>query len=127
MTNHRRTLRQHGKDGFTLIEALTALGIFLMIVVPLFAMAFRNTQTGHARDLFVSACLLEQESALVQAAPEAWVPSKLRTVNGIRWTILCTTSGDELREYRISTQKAGVRVGEIALLVNVDRAVGGLR
>ena len=112
--------------GYTLLEALVALGIFLAVAVPLCAVAFRNSEIAHARNRFTATCLLEQECAALRADPAAWMPSRQCTVDSTRWTILCEAAGEQLRLFRISARTSGTKYGEVVEMVNVRAAAGGI-
>jgi len=99
------------ESGFTLIEAMVALAVFVGIVVPIVSLAFRNSQTTRAGDLLTAACIIEQESALLRACPQTWVPSKQRTVRGMTWIVTSEATGDVLKQFRVSVSCKGWVIG----------------
>jgi len=104
-------------SGFTLVEVLVALTIFTGILVPLLGAISRAAQVSAAQKRLVAMCLLDQESALVRAAPAQMVALRRRQVQGQEWLIRAQSSGTGLVWYRLKAENGGRQYGEARLAV----------
>ena len=91
--------------GFTLVEALIALAIFMIVLIPIVSRTFENTRVVKNREKVIAICILDQETALVRASPESIVPVKRRIIAGQEWLVRCTAQGEKLVKCRLAVEK----------------------
>ena len=93
----------HHSSGYTLLEALLSLSIFLIVIVPLVSAAGRTgTKLEHERQRVVAIGLLEQECARIRLAPDNALPEKRIQASGRQWLIRTERRGEGLRRYVVS-------------------------
>jgi type II secretory pathway pseudopilin PulG len=85
------------KNGYTLIETLIALIVFVGVVVPLLAVLFGARNQNRAQDMVTAACILEQEAKKAQVMPDPPPPLITRKINNIDWKIRWEVSNDPLQ------------------------------
>lgn len=108
--------------GVTLVEALVALAVFLVVVVPMISFAFRDNQSRVTEVMLTAACILEQEAARVRRDPAGMPPSKTRTIQGEQWTIECEKEGADLFTFKITVKHpAGKRFSAVYMAHGKDR------
>ena len=98
------------KNGFTLIEALVALVVFVGVVVPLLVHLSGGKEQARAQNLIVAESFLEQEAKKAQTLTESPAPEITRTINGVEWKITWTVSGDKIQLCKAVVYKAGTIV-----------------
>lgn len=84
--------------GYTLLEVLVAMSLFLCVLVPLaqrFAVAIKTTKS---MDTLTASCLIEQESAAVMQSDSYHPVTRHKTIQGHEWTIKSAISGNKLRD-----------------------------
>lgn len=90
------------RRGYTLLETLIALAILLSIIVPLTAVAYKNSGALRARSALTAQCLLEQEAALATAFPEDVVPVKRRMIDDAEWVVKTEITGKDPLVYAMT-------------------------
>lgn len=81
-------------SGYTLIEALIAITVFVGIVVPLMVHVFNSKGQARSQDLLLAQCLLEQEIGKARIMPDNPSPEITRAVFNSQWTIRFEVNGD---------------------------------
>ncbi|MBD3390626.1 MAG: prepilin-type N-terminal cleavage/methylation domain-containing protein [Chitinivibrionales bacterium] len=102
-----------GKAGYTLLEVLVALTVFLLVLTPLLTRLVITGSSSRAADRITAACLLEQESALASHSPDAVLPHETRNLYGRLWTVKTATTGGELKEYQMKAYKGERLAGSV--------------
>jgi len=108
--------RRESNEGFTLVEALIAMVVFVAVVVPLLASVFGGRNQNRAQDLFTATCFLEQEAKKAQVLPENPAPEITRTINGVQWKINWEVAGDKLQTCVARIYKGGKFVTDAGML-----------
>jgi prepilin-type N-terminal cleavage/methylation domain-containing protein len=104
------------KNGFTLIEALIAMVVFVGIVVPLLVFLYGGKGQARAQDSIVAESFLEQEAKKVQVLPENPAPVIIRSISGVEWKITWDVSGDKIQLCKAVVYKAGKAVTDAGFL-----------
>jgi type II secretory pathway pseudopilin PulG len=105
------------ESGYTLLEALVALGIFLMVFVPLIGRFGAAGNVSLARDKVIAMCLAEQEAALVKAFPDQAEPAKRRQAGGQEWLVRTEVSPGPLRQCVVTVSRGQRKCGEVRFYV----------
>ncbi len=116
----KKMTRRLNNSGFTLVETLMAVVVFLGVVVPLMASVFAGRNQNRAQDLFTATCILEQETKKVQVLPDNPAPEIARTINGVEWKIKWDVTGDKIQTCVARVFKAGSFVADAGLLRTVQ-------
>jgi Tfp pilus assembly protein PilV len=95
------------RNGFTLLEAMIGLGLFLAVVIPLLSIIDTANRRQNSRDEFTALCLLEQECALVQNDPKGAKQTRKRVANGKEWTVSVKCRGTGLVTCSMTIATAG--------------------
>jgi len=98
--------------GYTLLESLIAISIFLILMVPLTARLHEADKTARVRHKTTAMCILEQEAALIRHG-ESPFPVKKRTVAGREWVVETSAEGNPLRTYRMHAFLDGREISEV--------------
>lgn len=88
--------------GYTLLEVLIALIIFMAAVVPLIGRLWTVNMSIDAQNKYTAQCLLEQEIACSQTFPADIIPLKRRMVNAKEWEITSALTGSTLQSCAIA-------------------------
>ncbi len=91
--------------GYTVIEALIALSIFVAVVVPLMQRMYISAKINRGKDKMVASCIIEQETALLYTFPDRIFTSKSRTINRKKWTVKAYIKGDKLKKVELKVYK----------------------
>lgn len=91
-------LRYENRSGYTLIEVVTALAIFMVVAVPMVRYFGESSLSHGERNLLTALSLFEQESSLIRHDPSTMVQRKKRRVNGREWTVVTIARGDHLQK-----------------------------
>ena len=103
-------------SGFTLVEALVAMVVFVALVVPLMVYIFGTRNQNRAQDLFTATCFLEQEAKKAQVLPDNPAPEITRTINGVEWKMKWEVSGDKIQTCVAKVYKNGKMVTDAVML-----------
>lgn len=96
--------------GYSLLEAVVALGILIAVVVPLISIMHRNNTIAAARNELTGIWLIEREATIVRAFPEKQMPIKRYTVKNREWTIRITKTGRDIIEYYLVAELNGKKI-----------------
>jgi hypothetical protein len=108
-----RKFQNDTASGYTLLEVVIGLFLFVAVVVPLMAGLFSNTGTLRTEESLIATWLLEQEAASVRLFTDEGLTSKRRLVDGIEWTIKIKAEGSPLTKYTLSAFKHGKKREEV--------------
>ena len=100
-------ISKNKSSGFTLVEALVAVVVFVAVVVPLLAYVFGGRHQNKAQDLFTATCFLEQEAKKAQVLPDNPAPEITRTINGVDWKMKWEVTGDKVQACVAKVYKNG--------------------
>lgn len=100
-------------SGYTVIEVLVALALFLMVIVPLMGYMSNAARVNKGREKLVAACLLEQEATRLRLYPDDIFHSKQRHIQGKRWEIRATFSGGALKRCNLAACEKGKIVDRV--------------
>jgi prepilin-type N-terminal cleavage/methylation domain-containing protein len=104
------------ESGFTLIEIMVGLALFAVVALPTMRYLYKEMASTSIRDMQEAAWLgrAEMEKYL---AKETWTPeNRVRELNGKRWELDFSLTGEEYKEIVLSVRKKQVEV--INLKVN---------
>lgn len=87
--------------GFTLLETVLALSIFIAIVVPLMQQMTSAGRMNKGNQKMVAACIIEQEAEILRLYPDQIFTSKKREVKGVTWTVKASIQGEKLKECQL--------------------------
>lgn len=102
-----------GQGGYTLLEALVALALFVVVVIPVVTLFVRAGRDNRVLERIVASSILEQETVLFKASPAQWPMSKQRTVEGKQWTLKSQIRGGPLYEAQLSLWLHGHKRAEV--------------
>lgn len=91
--------------GYTLLESMVALVLFLLVVVPLMARMSIATKMNRGVDVIIASSILEQESMHLRLFPEDFYMTRSRSVNGQEWKIKGTMTGNAFKTITLSASK----------------------
>jgi hypothetical protein len=80
--------------GYTLIEALISITVFVGIVVPLMAHVYNSKGQARSNDLVVAESVLEQEIAKAQILSDNPSPEITRTIINAEWMVKFEVNGE---------------------------------
>ncbi len=106
-----------GQKGYTLMEALIALALFLLIIVPFIGLFGNATKFNKGKEMLTASFILEQETAIIQNNPEEIYTSKTRNISGKNWTVKAATRGEGLKTIKLSAIRNGKSVDEVEFYV----------
>jgi len=99
--------------GYSLIEMLVAMVLFLACIVPLMSHMSSSARINRGKDKMVAACILEQEAALLKLHPDEVFNTERRTINGIEWIIKANFQGNELKKCTLSASAKGKMIDKV--------------
>jgi prepilin-type N-terminal cleavage/methylation domain-containing protein len=105
--------------GFTLIEVMIAVVVFVGVVVPLLAHIFGGKNQNRAQDLITATCFLEQEAKKAQVLPDNPAPEITRTINGVEWKIKWVVTGEKIQTCVAKVFKSGKFVTDACMYRHV--------
>jgi type II secretory pathway pseudopilin PulG len=108
-------IRNSSASGFTLIEVMIGVSLFIAVVVPLMAGLYLNTGIERSEDALVGAWLLEQEAASVRLFSDEGLSGRHRIVNGNDWTVEVQAEGTPLVKYTLTALKHGKKKEEVVV------------
>jgi hypothetical protein len=92
--------------GYTLIEVVISLAIFISISVPMLCAVIKNT-----------GALRSQEAATIRFSPDESMPVKHRIIEGRDWTVRIETEGKPLVKYSLTASRKDKVRGRMVLFV----------
>lgn len=107
------TYKHNNFQGYTLLEAVIGLSIFVVIVVPLLSHMFGYNRVRECESRITATCLLEQESKLALQSPDSIQIEKKRTINKEEWLITTSHEGNEFVRYDMKAVFRGKIQGEV--------------
>lgn len=114
----KNTLITSFQGGFTLLETLVALSLFVVVVVPLFSYLTANSGTVKLQNMVTAQGLLNQQVALVREYPDGQPEHKNILVGIDKWQISIIKSDTGLVLFTISASKHNKKISEVYLYVN---------
>lgn len=117
MGKHREGSRNN--NGYTLLEAVIAMALFLVVLVPLLQRMSLANKEYRAKEIIIASCLLEQEAAAIMLQPDTHVATKRRMVQGKEWIIEISVQGDALRQYELKARYRGKEIHRILFYCNL--------
>lgn len=99
--------------GYSLLEVLVAMVLFLAVIVPLMGHMSSSARINRGKDKMVAACILEQEAAQLRLYPDEIFNTKRRNINGIEWIIKASFQGEQLKKCTLSVSKRGKSVDRV--------------
>jgi prepilin-type N-terminal cleavage/methylation domain-containing protein len=109
------------QSGYTLLETLIALVIFVGVVVPLLAYISGGKSQDRARELIIATCLLDQEvkKARFNTGDVPMIVS--RNINGLEWQVKFSCSGAGLQSCNAGVYKNGKYITDAAFFRNASK------
>lgn len=101
--------------GFTLIEVIVGLMLFVVVALPLIAGLYRSTGSLQSQESLIATWLLEQESASVRLFPEAGLSTRRRVIDGKLWMVQIRPEGSPLVRYTLTALKNGKEKGKVVV------------
>ncbi len=96
--------------GFTLLETVVSLSIFLAVVVPLMQHMTSAGRMNKGKQKMIAACIIEQEAATLRSYPDQMFTTKQRKVKGITWTVKASIQGDKLKKCHLEVYRRKKRI-----------------
>ena len=103
--------------GYTLIEAMIALVILLVGLVPLSAFFAYQLKDNMARDKLTAICIMEQTVCRVRCAPMAVASEITMNRNHRDWKVDVALTGTDLQTADIKVQTCGKVLSEAVFYV----------
>jgi len=104
---------RNNNSGYTLLESMVALVLFLMVVVPLIARMSNGVSLNRGEDIIIAASLLEQESMRLKTFPDDQFLTKTRIVNNQEWKIKAVVTGSALKTITLTAFKRNKEIETI--------------
>lgn len=106
--------------GYTLLEALISMSLFLVLVVPLILHMSNSAKTNKGKEKLTAICLLEQETTHLRLFPNDIFTSKRRTTGNCEWEIKASFEGSNLKKYHLKAFKKKRLIEQIVFYVYKD-------
>jgi Tfp pilus assembly protein PilV len=113
--DHRNGIDKSNISGFTLLEVVIGIVLFVAVALPLTAWFYSNNGTIHSQESLIAVWLLEQESAHIKMFPEEVGSVRVRVVDGKEWKIMINKEGNQLVQYTLSAATNGKKMGEVVV------------
>lgn len=98
------------QDGFTILETMIALAIFLVCVVPLTTGLIRVGKVRRSMDMVTASCLLQQQYAIIQSSPRLLLPRSEKIIDENKWVIETSSEGGELKKYTVTVLRGNKEI-----------------
>ncbi len=108
-------------SGYTLLEALIALTIFMIAVVPLTMRIMTVPGASRVARQVIATCILEQEAAALRLAPHKTPVRKKRMVGGREWEVRFDYAGEKLKMCKVAVVMEKKVVAEAQLYLFMDK------
>lgn len=108
---------KNNNSGFTILEALFGLLIFVGIVVPFLVYINGSKNAGKAKDVVIAESILEQE--IEKAKFENQNPTEItRTINSVLWKVTFELSDNGAQVYKVKVFKNDKFIANAAFYKN---------
>lgn len=104
-------------SGYTLIEVIISLSIFIAISVPMLCAVINNTGSLRSREALEATWMLDQEAASIRFSPDEAMPVKHRIIEGREWTVRIETEGKPLVRYSLTASRKDKVRGRMVMFV----------
>lgn len=111
----------HTRNGYTLVEVLVSLGIFLAIIVPLMGSMSASVKVNRGKDKLIAAGILEQEAAILRMFPGEIFTEKRRKIGQKEWVIKASFGGDRLKICTLQVMVKGKLVDKAIFYVHENK------
>jgi type II secretory pathway pseudopilin PulG len=101
--------------GYTLLEVLISLFLFIAIAVPMLTGVVTNTGALRSQEALTAAYILEQEAAFARLFPDDVPLVKHRVVDGKSWTVTIDAQGSPLRKFELVAMHNGKKCGMVVV------------
>jgi Tfp pilus assembly protein PilV len=101
--------------GYSLLEAMVALTLFVAVMVPLLGKMHSVSIADRAKNRFTAVCILEREAACARVAPETIQPLKRIPVSGVEWTVRTEIQGEAPKTCRIVVYRGENKIVQTVL------------
>ena len=116
----KNSLTRKTKKGYTLVEVLVAMGLFLVVIVPLIGHMSVAIKINKGKNKMVAASIIEQESSVLRMFPDETFNVKRRKIGGREWVIKTSFKGGKLKTCRISAHYKGKEIGKAIFYLYKD-------
>ena len=96
--------------GYTLVEVLVAMGLFLVVIVPLIGHMTVAIKINKGKNKMVAASIIEQEAAVLRMFPDETFNVKHRKIDGREWVVKTSFKGEKLKICHISAHYKGKEI-----------------
>jgi prepilin-type N-terminal cleavage/methylation domain-containing protein len=103
--------------GYTLLEVMIGLAVFVTVVIPLTSFLFKDLFFAKYQDKVTAFCLLDQEIKKAQVFPGAMCSLKRLNVASQDWEIRSETSGSGLMKCKFTAMKNKIIYGEFWVMI----------
>ncbi|MGA2506121.1 MAG: hypothetical protein ABSF80_01415 [Chitinispirillaceae bacterium] len=103
--------------GYTLIEVVISLSIFIAIAVPMLCAVISNTGALRSQEALEATWMLEQEAESIRLLPDEVMPVKHRIIEGRDWTVRIESEGKSLVKYSLTASRKDKVRGSVVFYV----------
>ena len=114
-----KSCEQKINKGYTLLEVVISMSLFVMIIVPLISMLGSEAGFERERQRIVALSLLEKECALILLSPHQALPEKRIDAAGRSWIVKTTRRGSPLTFFTVSIVLDKNIIAEAGFYVNM--------
>ncbi len=107
--------------GYTLVEVLVAMALFLIVIVPLIGHMTVAIKINKGKNKMVAASIIEQEAAILRMFPDETFNIKRRKIGGREWVIKTSFKGGKLKTCHISAHYKGKMVDKAIFYLYIDK------
>jgi len=98
------------KNGYTLVEVMVSLLIFMAFALPLIHMIGSITTDFRGREYVTAASLLDRTYEKIKLCPESLRRVERFQVGGQEWRVEITTRGEEPTQFVVTVYKGEVKI-----------------
>ena len=114
-------LSRNNLQGYTLVEMLVSLGLFLAIIVPLMGYMSVPVKINRGKDKMIAAGILEQEAAILRMFPGELFTEKRRKIGPKEWVVKASFAGDRLKTCTLQVYCKGKLVDKAILYIHENK------
>ncbi|MGA2508556.1 MAG: hypothetical protein ABSF80_13895 [Chitinispirillaceae bacterium] len=103
--------------GYTLIEVVISLSIFIAIAVPMLCAVISNTGALRSQEALEAVWMLEQEAESIRFSPDEVMPVKHQIIEGRDWTVRIESEGKPLVKYSLTALRKDKVRGSVVMYV----------